>query len=124
MRQEWNNVRIELVEAGQKDVVKVGDDVSLKAWVNLGGLKADEVAVQIFHGPLDATGDITQAGIITMVPREEKRGNASLFSAEIRYHSSGRHGFTVRVLPHHPDLVSPFETRLIHWASDPVKVTA
>jgi glycogen phosphorylase len=124
VRQEWSNVRIELVEAGQKDVVKVGDDVSLKAWVNLGGLKADEVAVQIYHGPLDATGDITQAGIITMVPREEKRGNASLFSAEIRYHSSGRHGFTVRVLPYHPDLVSPFETRLIHWASDPVKVTA
>jgi hypothetical protein len=29
--------------------------------------------------------------------------------------SSGMHGFTVRVVPKHKDLVSPFETSLILW---------
>jgi glycogen phosphorylase len=124
VRQEWNVVGVEFVEAGEKDTVKVGDNLRIKAWVNLGELKADEVAVQIFHGHLDTAGDITDGEVIPMIASTEKRGNAWLFTGEIRYHKSGRHGFTIRVLPSHPELISLFETRLIHWASDPVKVTA
>ena len=29
---------------------------------------------------------------------------------------SGLHGYTVRVLPRHPDLASPFQSGLISWA--------
>jgi starch phosphorylase len=122
VRQEWNSVRIELVEAGEKDVIKVGDRIAIRAWVSLGNLSAKEVSVQIFHGPLDTAGDIIDSEIITMHPGEEKRGNAQLFQAEIVYRKSGRHGFTVRVLPSHADLVSPFEVGLIQWASDPMKI--
>jgi len=30
--------------------------------------------------------------------------------------TSGRIGFSVRVLPKHADLVSPVITRLVHWS--------
>jgi hypothetical protein len=30
--------------------------------------------------------------------------------------ASGRHGYTVRVLPYHPDLTTPFLPGLILWA--------
>jgi len=30
--------------------------------------------------------------------------------------SSGRHGYTVRVLPYHPDLTTPFLPGMIAWA--------
>jgi hypothetical protein len=32
--------------------------------------------------------------------------------------TSGEHGLTVRVVPHHPDLVTPFIPGLITWAHD------
>jgi hypothetical protein len=34
---------------------------------------------------------------------------------------SGQHGFTVRVLPHHPDLTTSFQPGLIVWAGDDLK---
>jgi glycogen phosphorylase len=124
VRNEWNIVGVEFVEAGEKDTVRVGDDLSIRAWVNLGDLQTNEVAVQIYHGRLDTAGDINDGEVIPMLASTEKRGDACLFTGEIRYHKSGRHGFTIRVLPSHPELTSLFETRLIHWASDPVRVTA
>jgi len=88
----------------------------VRAWVNLGGLSPDDVAVQIFHGPIDVRGGIDSGEIIPMSVSEKAENGTYLFSGAIRYFKSGRHGFTVRVLPHHDDLGSPFETGLVHWA--------
>jgi hypothetical protein len=38
------------------------------------------------------------------------------FAKQLTCQTSGMHGFTVRVLPHHPEQVSPFETGLILWS--------
>ena len=35
----------------------------------------------------------------------------------VTFRLSGLHGYTVRVLPHHPNLVTPFLPGLIAWAS-------
>jgi len=40
-----------------------------------------------------------------------------LFTAAFPCTSSGTHGLTVRVVPHHEDLGHPHETGLIVWAS-------
>ena len=40
-----------------------------------------------------------------------------LFHASLPCRTSGTHGLTVRVLPHHPDLGHPHETGLIAWAT-------
>ena len=44
-------------------------------------------------------------------------GDGVLFRAVIPCRTSGTHGLTVRVLPHHEDLGHPHETGLIVWAS-------
>jgi starch phosphorylase len=124
MRNDWKEIRIDSVETNNTQVVKVGDDMIVKAWVDLGAVKASELSVQIYHGAIDTTGDIIDGEVVPMSVTEEKRGSASLFVGTIRYFKSGRHGFTVRILPHHQDLASPFDTRLILWASEPVSVTA
>ncbi len=114
---EWRGLRIESVEIPPCETVRVGDDMRVRAWVSLGNLTAEDVAVQIYHGPVDAHGNIVGGETVPMVASEEHAGKPSLFSGAIRYFKSGRHGFTVRVLPHHDDISSPFETGLIHWAS-------
>lgn len=118
----WKDVRIESVEATELDKVHVGDDMRVRAMVNLADLTSDDVAVQIYHGTLGPTGMIEEGEIIPMNLSNEGNGSVMQFSGAIRYFKSGRHGFTVRVLPHHDDLSSPFETGLIQWASEPKNV--
>jgi len=116
LRQAWSEVRIEAVEASVDGKVQVGDDMRVRARVRLGQLSPDEVAVQIFHGQIDVHGDISEGEIVPMVPSEKTDGDLCLFSGAVRYFKSGRHGFTVRVLPHHDDQVTPFDTGLVAWA--------
>jgi glycogen phosphorylase len=88
----------------------------VRTWVNMGSLAADDISVQIYHGRLDAYGSIIEGEIVPMSLSEQQEGRG-LFSGAIRYFKSGRHGFTVRVLPHHDDMGTPFETGLIQWAA-------
>lgn len=116
MRRAWSQVRIESVDASIETKAQVGDDMRVRAKVHLGELSADEVAVQIYHGPIGVHGRISEGEILPMVASEDKEGDACLFSGAIRYFKSGRHGFTVRVLPHHDDQITPFDTGLVLWA--------
>jgi starch phosphorylase len=125
MLRNWREVHINSVESSAADKVQVGDDMRVRAWVYLGDLSPEDVAVQIYHGPIDQNGNITEGEIVPMTYSDgaDKSGQV-LFSGAIRYFKSGRHGFTVRIIAHHDDLISPFETGLLQWASEPVNVTA
>ncbi len=117
LQRNWREVRIESVDASVHSKVQVGDDMRVRARVKLGGISPDEVAVQIFHGSIDGHGNIIEGEISPMVASEERDGDSCLFSGAIRYFKSGMHGFTVRVLPHHDDQITPFETGLVFWAN-------
>jgi starch phosphorylase len=39
------------------------------------------------------------------------------FSATFQLDRGGRYGYTVRVVPSHPDLVTPVELGCVEWAS-------
>ncbi|PWT94774.1 MAG: hypothetical protein C5B53_12445, partial [Candidatus Melainabacteria bacterium] len=120
----WHNLKIASIETSSKPMVKVGDDMEVRAWVQLGDLAPKDVSVQIYYGKTDSTGDIKKGEIAPMTLVEERRGSAILFTGTIRYLRSGKHGFTVRILPYHPDQNSPFETGHILWASEPISVSA
>ncbi len=124
LTRSWRDVYIESVEASAQEKLQVGDDMRVRAWVNLGELSHEDLAVQIYHGAIDQNGNITEGEIVPMTYAEEGgKNNLAMFTGAIRYFKSGRHGFTVRIVPHHDDLLSPFETGLLHWASEPVNVT-
>ncbi len=120
---KWSGVQILNVESTNRDTIKVGEDMKIKATIRLGGLASDEVSVQIYHGPVDQYGIIREGEAIAMLPANGDK-DPMTYSGTIRYFKSGRHGFSVRVLPQHEDLVSSFEVPLITWASDAVEVTA
>ena len=125
LTRSWRDVYIESVEASAQEKLQVGDDMRVRAWVNLGELSHEDLAVQIYHGAIDQNGNITEGEIVPMTYAEDGgKNNLAMFSGAIRYFKSGRHGFTVRIVPHHDDLLSPFETGLLHWASEPVNVNA
>lgn len=116
MEGAWRNLQIERVETQIPETVRVGDDVSVRATLHLGGLNPEDISVQIYHGQIDAYNNIIDGEIEPMKAGGQAEGR-HIFAGSIKYGSSGRHGFTVRVLPRHGDLSSPFETGLIQWAA-------
>jgi starch phosphorylase len=124
LQRAWSGVSIDSVEAGSPEQLQVGDELKVTALVQLNALKTDDVSVQIYHGQIDSYGDITDGEVIPMKFTGYGKGTLTPYEGTIKYFKSGRHGFTVRVLPHHADLSSPFETGLVHWAAEPVNVRA
>jgi glycogen phosphorylase len=120
---EWRGLRIDSVETDIPEKLRVGDDLGVRAQIHLGALTADDISVQIYHGPIDAHGNIAEGQTVEMGATGKADNGATVFSGAIRYIRSGRHGFTVRVVPDHDDLTSQFEMGLIQWAGENVGET-
>ncbi len=115
MARGWGQVKVESVESGGADPMHVGGELKVNARVNLGGLKPDDVEVQLFHGPVDSLGEIPKPQTVTMNHNGTHQGTSWTFIGTIPCRSSGQHGFAVRVLPRNGDLANPYEPGLICW---------
>jgi starch phosphorylase len=51
-----------------------------------------------------------------MHPISRESDGVYLYEGSITPVQSGFHGFSVRVLPNHPDLITPFLPGLVAWA--------
>ncbi|WP_199433483.1 alpha-glucan family phosphorylase [Qaidamihabitans albus] len=102
----WRRVRVldtELTTEGSDSFV-VGDDVRVRAGVDLAGLDESEVEVQAVIGRVGDTDDLEDVVTVPMHPAG--RGE---FTAALRLPHAGALGYTVRVLPRHRLLASPAE---------------
>jgi starch phosphorylase len=117
VRECWSDVRVERVDAPPVDV-HVGSMMAVRASVRLGRLDVGDVVVELFEGPIDTDGAIANGQAITMACSDGP-GNDRLatFTGSIDCKTSGLHGYSVRVLPAHPDLGSALEPALITWAN-------
>jgi starch phosphorylase len=115
----WSQVRIQQVELPERQI-KVGVEVDVIAHVSLGSLSPEDVRVQIYYGGLNTHGEIgVDPGAVDMTPMKGGNGGNGIhrFKGKITYESSGERGLSVRVLPNHPHLTTPFLPGLITWAS-------
>lgn len=91
-------------------------DTLITAEVQLGSLKKDDVRVEIFHGNLDALGQLPHGSRTIMECIAEKEGGVFRFQGSAPCDRTGQLGCTVRILPNHPDLGHEHEMGLITWA--------
>ncbi len=112
----WEGLHIRNVTAMQPKDLHVDQTVEVEAEVFLNGLKAEEVRVEIYAGPLDPEGSFLTRTNSPMRLTKPLDGGWSLFRGETRPGQSGRFGFTVRVLPDYPLLLDPHSLGLVHWA--------
>ncbi|MBN1943040.1 MAG: alpha-glucan family phosphorylase [Phycisphaerae bacterium] len=95
---------------------KVGKNVRVEAVVNLGGLKAEDVAVELYCGRLDEDGQLTDGHALPMEHVEQQDAHRHRYAVHMPCQLSGMVGYTVRVLPGRQ---SRFDTRVssrIRWA--------
>jgi starch phosphorylase len=112
---DWGLVKIEGVEAPVGDMLSVGAEFPVKVRVNLGAFAPEDVEVQLCHGVLDAMGEIADPSATPLYPDAHRNGSTVLFGGSVPCHASGQFGFTVRVLPKHPNLPHLFEPGLVTW---------
>ncbi len=116
IRQHWSGIRIGKVEMDEMSEVKVGEHVTIKAQVHLGSLTPEDVAVEAYQGQVDPQGNLVNALSISMSCLESHEEGNHTFMAAIPCRFSGLYGYSVRILPKHHDLTSPYEMGLILWA--------
>ena len=116
MRSHWSDVRVESVTA-EADKLSAGANAPVKATVVLGSVIAPgDVTVQLYAGPVDADRNLTETHIAALVPEDQAgSGGKYVYHGSLPSDKSGQLGFTVRVLPSHPDAVLPQELPLIAW---------
>jgi starch phosphorylase len=112
----WPEVQIVGVETDARGELSVGAEIEVRAGVRLGQLTPDDVQVETYEGELDAGQEITHGHSTPMAFAHVEKG-LSLFVGKVRCESSGRRGYTVRVLPRNEDLAHPFEPRLVVWGA-------
>ena len=114
----WPRVAVEAVQADVQGKLKVGDRVRTRARVQLAGLAPDDVTVELYVGRVDPDGELAEAEPAAMqVAGPDGDGRYTFETVAEIARRSGLGGYTIRVLPAHPDLVTRFVPGLITWAA-------
>jgi len=117
--EHWYDIKILDVDISKADDVKVNENIAVKARIHLAGLQPSDLEVQLYQGPMDADGNIINGVPVVMDLQGMDANNDSIYTANITYTSSGLQGLSLRVLPKHPYLSSPFQPGLqILWANE------
>jgi len=114
VRAAWPGVRVAHVESGGiGDAPERGQQVELRAVVDLGGLAADAVDVQAVFGPVDAGDEIRAEGRLSLSPAGDAGDGSVRYEGSIPLDRTGSFGYAVRVLPRHPLLASEADLGLM-----------
>lgn len=107
----WPTVSVAFADdSGLDDDVAAGDARTATAILDPGTLRADDIVVQVVHGPLTIDGSFDEdlMSVVPMVAQPDGRYEAS-FSPD----RAGRWGVSVRALPSHQHLTSVYDTGLV-----------
>ena len=109
----WPNVSVRVEDWREREVA-VGAVFDLTLQAELGGLKPDDVAVEVWFGALDSTGEIRDGqAVLARFDKVDRKQH--LFKAEIACKTSGRQGFAARILARNSDAVTPYTPLLMTW---------
>ncbi|HEY0258277.1 MAG TPA: alpha-glucan family phosphorylase [Lacisediminihabitans sp.] len=113
----WPHVSVAHVESGGVDAVpQVGDELHVRAHVNLDGLSPEDVAVEVVYGRAREGDQLVSPERVELVATPGST-NPVQFTGTVPLARAGSFGYNVRVVPRHPLLASPAELGLIAVAS-------
>jgi len=123
--QAWPGVSVTHVESGGVAAVpEVGDDLHLRAHVQLNGLLPADLTVEVIYGRSTSGDELSDTSTQVLTPAVSGEDDAAaasgaptLFTGTVELDRAGAFGYTVRVVPRNALLISPAEMGLIAVAS-------
>ena len=117
IRKVWSQVRINDVRVVNEDQVNVlvGESLNIEARVHLGEIEPAFVRVQAYVGESEDNNLLRPIMVDLTEIKKDLHGD-HLYRGSIPAPESGAYGFSVRVIPTHPNLTQAHELRLITWA--------
>lgn len=110
----WPAVQVEHVDStGVSEDPQIGDSLTVNAYVSLGGLDPDDVAVEVAYGRALDSDELSDVTVEDLDVAENLGSGRYLFTGGIRIDHSGSFGYTVRVLPKHTTLATKAELGLV-----------
>ena len=116
VREGWSQIHLANVESSAQDGATVRDEIEFTAQLALGPLSAEDVMVQVCLGTMGPTGQIMSYDTIAMEHQGQTDDGLERYGVQAHFHRSGLSGYTVRVLPSHPDLATAHLPGLVLWA--------
>jgi starch phosphorylase len=116
----WSSVG---VTATSYEEASRADDIvyTVSAQVTLGDLEPEDVDVQLIFGAVDPDDDLEEPEVVSM--RRVSDGDVPglhRYEHRITFERAGNFGYTIRVVPRHPDLANWAQLGLVAWAPSAV----
>jgi starch phosphorylase len=113
----WHHVAILAIT--HEGTATVGDAQRVWADVTLGTLDPNEVQVQLWHGRVDGEDQLADPQLTVMQRAQTGTGSTTRYVAELASAEQGHFGFSVRVVPSHPQLRDEVHTPyVVHDTAD------
>lgn len=119
VKEAWGRVSIASVDSsGIPAQAQAGDRLDVRADVRLDGLSPDDVAVELLYGATNEDDALARDhSVYRLSPAGDGVDGVRTFTGTLPLSVTGTFGYTVRVRPAHPQLVSPVELGLVTYAS-------
>ncbi|MDD2772588.1 MAG: alpha-glucan family phosphorylase [Elusimicrobiales bacterium] len=114
VRDNWSKVYIKNATPRLDHEIRMGERVTLRAKVWLGGLSPDDVTVEVCLGKLDPKGELSGVQTVAM-RRDGTEGDAHVYTAEAAPGKSGRQDFAMRVMAGNKNIPHPYMPLFIRW---------
>ncbi len=111
----WGQVRVEAVRAVRAEPLRVGEGLDVEAEVSLGALRPEDVAVEVYFGPLDPQRQIQEGRAEAMRLLGPAESGRFRYTGRLPCDRSGLLGYGVRIRPSHPDANNLLATGLMSW---------
>jgi starch phosphorylase len=113
----WPGVSVVIPEgSADAPVADLGERREVEAFAALGHLQPDDVAVEALHGAVVGGDELTATSVVTLTLAGPGPEGTFRYTGSFTCGTAGRHGFTVRVVPAHPDLAQASEMGCVVWA--------
>jgi starch phosphorylase len=110
----WAGVHVAHVESGGVDATpQLGEQLHVRAYVELGDLAPDDVKVELVYGRAREGDVLTDIHRTRLDLESHDLGSPATFHGSVTLDRSGSFGYTVRVVPNHALLATPAELGLL-----------
>ncbi|MBI2767947.1 MAG: alpha-glucan family phosphorylase [Chloroflexi bacterium] len=115
-RRGWDTMKINAVQDDAPGGPRSGQPLLVSVEAQLGALRPEDLRFDIVYGTATPEGDIQAERTLPMTCESVGADGVAHYTSSFIPAAGGRIGYTIRVLPSHPDLPNPLDTGLVYWA--------